>query len=209
MVKVENLTNTEKRILQAATEVFLEKGKDGARMQEIAGKAGINKALLHYYFRSKEQLYRRVFASEVRRFFDALLNATPPTEQIQSFLQYFINSYLDQLAARPRMMRFISWEIQQDMGVFKEILKEVLLDSEDSPLFRFRGIIQKAMQEGEIRPVSFPQFMLSLLGMCVYPFLAQPVVETIYPDIRVNDPEFLRQRKQEIFNLIWRGIAQK
>ncbi len=58
-------SETEKKIINAATAVFMEKGKDGARMQEIADKAGINKALLHYYFRSKEKLFTNVFNLEI------------------------------------------------------------------------------------------------------------------------------------------------
>ena len=59
-------SDTEQKILQAATEIFLEKGHDGARMQVIADKAGINKALLHYYFRSKDKLFRTVFKKELQ-----------------------------------------------------------------------------------------------------------------------------------------------
>ena len=65
-------SETEKRILQAATEVFLQKGMGGARMQEIADKAGINKAMLHYYFRSKDRLYEQVFTGQLEHFFNGL-----------------------------------------------------------------------------------------------------------------------------------------
>ena len=57
----ENDKQTEEKIFDAATDVFVEKGMDGARMQDIANHAGINKALLHYYFRTKDQLFNAVF----------------------------------------------------------------------------------------------------------------------------------------------------
>ena len=60
-------TQTEKKIIEAATTVFSEKGKDGARMQEIADTAGINKALLHYYFRSKNKLFKIVFLYQFKK----------------------------------------------------------------------------------------------------------------------------------------------
>ncbi len=205
---MEKLTDTEQRILQAATEVFLEKGKEGARMQEIARKAGINKALLHYYFRSKEQLYQRVFNYEVRSFFAALLQSVPQTRDLAQFLKGFIDGYLDQLAARPRMVRFISWEISQDMTAFKTILKEILLETSDSPLHHWITILEEAIEKEIIRPLNIHHFLFNLLGMCVYPFLAQPVIETLFPTIRVNSSEFLQERKKEIFELVWRGITK-
>ncbi|MCB0293033.1 MAG: helix-turn-helix transcriptional regulator, partial [Calditrichaeota bacterium] len=61
-------SETERKIVEAASTVFLEKGKTGARMQAIADRAGINKALLHYYFRSKDRLYQEVFERQVETF---------------------------------------------------------------------------------------------------------------------------------------------
>ena len=84
---MESTTETEAKIIQAATEVFLEKGKDGARMQEIAQKANINKALLHYYFRSKDKLYEKVFREKVFNFLDELFSSVPETNEIKTVLK--------------------------------------------------------------------------------------------------------------------------
>ena len=98
-------TETEAKIIQAATEVFLEKGKDGARMQEIAQKANINKALLHYYFRSKDKLYETVFRERVFRFLDELFSSVPQTDDIKTVLKEFTVNYIDLISAHPERPR--------------------------------------------------------------------------------------------------------
>ena len=88
---METNIKTEEKIIEAATKIFLEKGKDGARMQEIADRAGINKALLHYYFRSKEKLYQEVFSNELKHFFTSILGTIKERQDFKEFIQTFIN----------------------------------------------------------------------------------------------------------------------
>lgn len=200
-------TETEQKILSAAAEVFLEKGKGAARMQEIADRAGINKALLHYYFRSKERLYDEVFKRLVSDFFNELFDAIQDIEDIQLLLKAFIDNYIDLIAQRQRLIRFIIWEIETGGGKMVELLKTIMQE---------RGLttipievkIQKAIQEGKIAPVDSRHLILSLIGMCIYPFIARPIVENIFQGIQVTSTEFLQQRKTEIFNLIWNGIKK-
>ena len=87
-------SETEQKILLAASEVFLKKGRDGARMQEIADAAGINKALLHYYFRSKERLFRLVFRQELIDMLTNIFGIISTTDSFEVFLKKFISEYL-------------------------------------------------------------------------------------------------------------------
>ena len=93
MVNSERKNNTEERILESARQIFQAKGLQGARMQEIADKAGINKAMLHYYYRSKELLFEAVFEEAANRIFPKiveLLNTDYPLfEKIEYFVDYF------------------------------------------------------------------------------------------------------------------------
>ena len=117
---METNVKTEEKIIEAATKIFLEKGKDGARMQEIADRAGINKALLHYYFRSKEKLYAEVFSNELRKFFRSILGTIKESEDFKDFIQTFINLYIDTISKNPKLFRFILWEIEIDPGCSEE-----------------------------------------------------------------------------------------
>ena len=106
-------SDTEQKILQAATEIFLEKGHDGARMQVIADKAGINKALLHYYFRSKDKLFRTVFKKELQSMLASIFNLISPEDNFEEFLNKFIYGYLENISSRKHIMSFILWELDK------------------------------------------------------------------------------------------------
>ena len=103
--------NTEKKILEAAKEVFIEKGNDGARMQEIADKAGINKSLLHYYYRTKEKLFESVFKFAFSQFAPKVLNAFDGDEDFFKQLEKFISIYIDIISKNAFIPMFILNEV--------------------------------------------------------------------------------------------------
>jgi TetR/AcrR family transcriptional regulator len=202
---METTTETEAKIIQAATDVFLEKGKDGARMQEIAQKADINKAMLHYYFRSKDKLYETVFRERVFKFLDELFSSVPATDDIKVVLKQFTENYLDLISSHPELVRFIMWEIKQGGQYMSDALGDIA-DKHGFAKFPFLEKVQNAINTGTIRPLDPLHLIISVLGMCVYPFIAQPLLENAIPGVRVSSPVFLQKRKEEIFSLIWQGI---
>jgi len=197
--------STEQRILAAAAEVFLQKGKDGARMHEIARKAGINQALLHYYFRNKERLYEEVFTQKLSQFFGDFFASLSEIEDIRQLIRSFIDHYLDRLTEQPDLPRFIFWEIRQGGSVFAKVLRKYLGRKKEiqNP---FVLKVQEAVSAGQIRPLDPMHMFLSLLGMCLIPFIARPILERVLPDFPGLSAEFLETRKREIFDLVWQGI---
>ncbi len=197
--------DTETRVLNAATEVFLDKGKDGATMQEIATRAGVNKALLHYYFRSKDRLYETVFARQVDEFFGRFADIIPRTDDIREFLESFVSNYIDRLVAHPELPGFMLWEIKQGGATAGKLIRSKVFGglTRGTPL---DPVIEKAVREGVIRPVDPPNFLLNLLSMCIFPVVGRPIIEKILPDVRITSPEFLERRKKEILALVWNGI---
>ncbi len=196
---------TEQKIIRAATEVFLHRGKDGARMQEIADRAGINKALLHYYFRSKDRLYQKVFETTVKSVFDEFLDAILETEDPVLFIKGFIENYIDALSRRPEMIRFIIWEIDQGGEQIGRMIQSIFSERGFSEI-PIPLKIQQAIGRGQIRQVDPIQLTLSLIGMCLHPFLAERILEKLFQEISVTSPGFLEARKKEVFDLVWKGI---
>jgi TetR/AcrR family transcriptional regulator len=200
-------SDTENKIIHAASEIFLEKGKDGARMQEIADKAGINKALLHYYFRSKEKLFRTVFKRELKGMLDNIFGSLSPTDSFREFLQTFIRKYFQNINKRKNISRFIIWELENSADEIVECFLEV---------FNERGIsgnplilrVQQAIEDKEIRLVDPENFVISLIGMCIFPFIAAPLLEHILPGFDLNNPEFLTNREKAILDILWDGIKK-
>lgn len=202
----EGYPKTEQRIIEAATKVFLQKGMYGARMQEIASTAGINKALLHYYFRSKEKLYQHIFLTEISRFLEALFDAMQPIDDVYLLLKTFIYKYIDQIQRHPQVVRFILWEIQHGGESFNKAFKQMM---DDNPGKSIQTIIQKiktAVQKKQILQVDPEHLIFNLIGMCIYTFVAQPIIESIFPNLNVMNPNFLKKRKDEILHLIWNGL---
>ena len=106
--------STEKQILEAAQKVFVLKGFDGARMQEIADEAGINKSLLHYYFRSKENLFESIFIDAFMKVQANLADLVSSDRPFLEKIQNFIDLYLDILTANPYLPAFVSHEVNRN-----------------------------------------------------------------------------------------------
>jgi len=199
---------TEQKIMQAAREVFLEKGKDGARMQEIADRAGINKALLHYYFRSKERLFSQVLLIEIKSMFSTLFASisNEPESDFHKFLEKFISTYLTLISPRRNLLRFILWESEKTKIEFaRQIMEESKNKGfKENPLIDFTRL---AINHKQIRDVDAVNFILSLIGMCIFPVIAAPVIEKMFHHLKINNSAFLNKRSSAILDLLWNGIG--
>lgn len=205
---MKNLGDTENKIIAAATRVFLERGMDGARMQEIADLAGINKALLHYYFRSKEKLFGIVAEQKIKGVFSQLFRIPPLDISFSGWLRQFIHTYMDIIAQNPQLTGFILWEIQRGGKQIANILKEELSNPEikENPLF---CLINRAIAAKEIRAVDATQLIISIIALCVYPYIAKPILQQLFPGLDVISVEFRNIREEAVYDLILRGVEQK
>ncbi len=194
MVKTQADTSTEERILAAARKVFIAHGLTGARMQEIADEAGINKALLHYYFRSKEKLFETILTETMQSFLpriNAIFTSELPVEEK---IAAFCSEYIDKMLDNPFIPLFVVNEINnQPDDFFKKIWGGKKPDV---------GILVKqleaAAKEKMIRPVSPVQLILNIMSMCVFPFVAKPMFQKV---MGISDKQFrllMEERKKEI-----------
>jgi TetR/AcrR family transcriptional regulator len=198
-------SETEQKIIRAATEVFLEKGKDGARMQEIADQAGINKALLHYYFRSKDKLFLTVFRTEFRMMLDNLFQTVFESEDFNGFLRTFVHTYLKNILPRRKLLRFVLWEINNMQNEVADYFLQIFKDhgfKKNPVVLR----VEKAITDGQIRNINATHFIMSLLGMCIFPIMAAPIIEKILPEAQIDQANLLQERAEFILELVWQGI---
>ena len=204
---LDDYSETERAIFDAALAVFAHKGKDGARMQAIADAADINKAMLHYYFRSKDQLYEEVFAFTMRRFmtsFDASLQEAPTFAET---LRAFIDGYIDFIRENEHAMRLMVIENLDGGAVLKKKMSG-LKQTDAAPPRILIEEIEAAIEAGEIRPVDPHHTLVSIVATCIYVFVACPMVKIIHPD--ADDwPAFLEARKEHVFDLIYTGLAPR
>lgn len=189
---------TEDQILKAAREVFIEKGMDGARMQEIADRAGINKALLHYYFRSKEKLFRTIFKNLIHTLFKNINQALQNEENIFNFIQKFVRTYLALLDQNPYLPNFIVNEINRNHENIVQII-----ESSEINRPKLEQLIKKEMDTGNIRPITLNVLIIDVLSLCIFPVAAKPLIlNFLYKGDVQQHEEFTQQRADHIIELI-------
>lgn len=175
MVKNKELsTETEDKILIAARKVFIAKGMEGARMQEIADEAQINKALLHYYFRSKELLFEKVFIEAVQNAFPSIAEFIIADRPFWGKIEFFIDRYLSLIQENPIIPAFIMQEMNRDPENLVQILKGNSINFKDIATV----IKQDIDKEGAtLIPISPEHFIVNLIALCVFPFVAAPMIK--------------------------------
>jgi TetR/AcrR family transcriptional regulator len=188
---------TEEKIIAAAEEVFIEQGYDGARMQQIADKAEINKAMLHYYFRSKDLLFEKIFEEKVKTIFPQMGEQLKDIESFTERVCCFIEHYYSVLVRYPYLPLFVisTFNKKENTRFIHKLPSAFVKD------FFFESFFQD-LYSGKIREVNPLQFAQSVLGMCVFPFLARPAMKEL---VGMKEEEFLllmQQRVPEIQNYV-------
>jgi TetR/AcrR family transcriptional regulator len=200
-----NMTeNTEKKILDAARKIFISKGKDAARMQDIADEAGINKALLHYYFRSKDKLFQKIFEETLSKLIKEIISLLDSDKEIGEILALFSKKYIEFLIRNPFIPQFILHELHAN----PENLAKTFLSTGIEPP-RIIKKIRTEMQKGNIRELDPREILINLIALSVFPFVAGPLMLKIFYN---NDQEeyrrFLENRKNTVSDFINNAIKK-
>lgn len=195
--------NTEEKILDAAKEVFIRNGKAGTRMQEIADKAGINKSLLHYYYRSKDKLFGAVFQFAFSKFAPNLFKTINDSKDIFTTIEVFISNYLDIISKNPFIPMFILNEVnKKDTGFLVRVLKNSGMNIET-----FENLVKSEIKNGKIKDVNPKNLLINTLALCVFPFIGRPLIEAmVFNNDNKEYNDFLNNRKKEVTELIINSI---
>jgi len=195
MVKVKEADiQTEEKIFNAATSVFEEKGFAAARMQEIADRAGINKALLHYYFHSKEQLFAAVFQPLMKKMFEKILFVFSMDISFEEKIRLYYDEHINILIKNPRLPLFLLNEISHNPELAKGL-------SETLKYPQVRDLIYKKhareLREYGINKSELSQLMITIVSLAIFPFAARDVIKLVLSnmDDNKNFNTFMRERK--------------
>ena len=195
----------EEKILAAARKVFTTKGMAGARMQDIADEAGMNKALLHYYFRDKDKLFEVVFLEEAQKFFpkiNGIFNSDAPLfEKIENF----VNEYIDEMLENPYLPWFVLNEVNRDPDQF--MYKIWGKDNLPKP-GKFLEQIEGEVKKGMIKRINPMHLLMNLLSMTIFPFVAKPMITR---NLHLSDLQFkkiMEERRKEVPKFIIDSIRK-
>src|SRR5665647_1404109 len=192
---------TEQLILQAAKKVFISKGLDGTRMQEIADEAGINKSLLHYYFRSKDKLFEVIFKDIVMSFAPRIVGILNSPTSLFDKIELFVGTYIDLLLENPHIPGFLVNEVAKNPSRIVTALK---MNGVNPDIMRAQ--LKKEVEAGVIRPLKVEDLMANLISLCVFPFMAKNIFSNMLDMSDEDYMLFLAARKKEIPTFIINSI---
>ena len=194
--------DTEQKILAAAHAVFLRGGAHGARMQEIADEAGVNKALLHYYFRSKERLAEAVFRRAAGQLFPRLFGILASPLALEAKVEAFVDAEMEFLAAHPYLPGYVLSEANFN----PELIRRVLTGGPRPPLDALQAQLDAEAAAGRIRPIGAEQFLVNLISLIVFPFVARPMVQILFPMDDAGFRAFVDERRASLASFILNAL---
>ena len=203
MVK-EKAQDTEEQILEAAKEVFQKKGMDGSRMQEIADKAGINKSMLHYYYRSKQLLFEAVFTNAFSLVAPQINKILNDESSIEEKVRGFTHNYISFMSKHPYLPNFIIQELNRNPKFLEKLLKNAAFPSLD----KFEQQVAEEVDQGILKPIDGRQLFINIISLNVFPFVATPLIKGL---LRIDDEEFkklIEERKAMVSEFIIASITK-
>lgn len=196
---------TEEKIFEAATTVFEEQGLTGARMQNIADRAGINKALLHYYFRTKDHLFEAVFTKLAKKIFSKFNPIFEKDLSLEDKIRFFFREHINFMQQNPKLPGFILNEINHNPQRIKKIIKNIdfknlwstILDQHKDELYKYN-----------ITEETLPQIITTIISLSVFPFAAKGILEVVFENLGVDFDKYIESRKQFAAEFVIKAITR-
>ena len=205
MVNSERKITTEERILESARQIFQTKGLQGARMQEIADNAKINKAMLHYYYRSKELLFEAVFEEAANRIFPKIVELLNTEFPLFEKIEHFVDYYLTTLLENKYMPAFVLNELNQNPERLVKLMSERGIFKQE----KFIEQINSAIKDKIIIPIDPRQLITNIISMSIFPFAGRPILMGLFKLDEESYYQFIESRKKEVPKFIINAIKVK
>jgi TetR/AcrR family transcriptional regulator len=195
--------NTEQKIFDAATDLFLEKGVDRTSVRDIASKAGINLALMNYYFRSKENLFDAIFTNLVKKNTKDLIKILDSDLELSEKIEQYVSAYIDMLLKNPLLVSFFMAILHRSREKITEM--EVI-----SNLYGRDKFTQQIIDEGKkgtIRKTDPTHFFVDMISMITFPFAIRPMIMDKNELTDEGFMAFIEQRKEHITQMLLKSIT--
>ena len=192
---------TEERIKLTAKNIFFAEGNLHATTQEIANQAGVNRALINDYFRSRDLLFEQVLHEAMSSLFAKLHVLFTAKMDFREKIRQYIDTTIDQTAAFPYLESFVIAELNRGRALtphFPDHLRQALLGP-------FSGEVQAEVHKGTLPATTIEHFIINLMSMTTYPMMAKPIVKMIFNQDEAVYQQCLQTLKQQIFQLIFCG----
>ena len=200
-------TNTELAILKAAEELFLEQGFEQTTTKQIAQRAGCNQALLHYYYRTKDNLFVQIFEEKAKFIATHFLDINLTAQTLEERISQMVELHFELFRKNPRLVPFLLKEVLSD-----PVRVAPILDKIKQYMVKIFGKIDEALHEeiekGAARPVSTLNVILTLVSLDMAPFIIAPVLQRVLDLTDEQLDEQLDKRKPEVVEILLRQIRK-
>jgi TetR/AcrR family transcriptional regulator len=204
MEKILTVNSTD-RILEAAKTVFLKKGLEATKMQDIAEEAGISRTSLHYYYHKKESLFEAIFEDALNKLMPELAEIVNSKISFSEKIEVFISKYVDMLLHNPMLPRFILIELQRNPEKIINIVKAK--EIELKTITTLESQLKAEAMNGRFKNISLAHFFSNLYSLCIFPFLANQLIEDLFFDGNQEEMRnFLDERKKIVTETILKSL---
>jgi TetR/AcrR family transcriptional regulator len=203
--------DTEGRILDAAHAVFVRHGTAGARMQDIAKEAGVNQALLHYYFRTKDRLAEAVFRRTAGQLFPQVIQVMASDASLEEKIVKVVSIEIDHLSRTSALPGYIISELHHHPERARQLIAALTgatpEDVRPRVLLKLRQQIDAGVRTGRLRPIAPEQFLVNLLSLCVFPFAARPMLMILLGLNPQQFDRFIEERRHQLADFFLRALG--
>jgi TetR/AcrR family transcriptional regulator len=196
---IKEATETENLIKETAKRIFFSKGHVNASTKEIAKEAGVNRALIHYYFRSRDFLFNMVLEEAMRGVTGKIGEIFGSDLDLRSKVRAFLDAFIQEMAEYPYLETFMVTEMAKN----PEKIQELHPKNTDQVKALMEKQLQSEIEAGTLPSIRIDHFMVNLLSMCNYPLIAKPVIQTIFGYDDNAYKRFLTERKKVVYKVIF------
>ena len=206
---MENITNEgmEQRIREVAQQLFFKQGFVATSTTQIAHEAGCTQALVHYYYRTKERLFRQIFLEQIEAALNVIGRSLASDDTFDTFIQKAVSMYFDAMMSNPRLPFFVLEELVSNPERRKYIRENFV----KKPMYamsymQLEARLRKEQQEGRMAKIDPFNFMMNVASLTVFTFIALPMYQDLLSKTDDETHDFVLHRKQEITSFILRGL---
>lgn len=205
-MEIKNEQSMENQILETAERLFLESGFASTSTTQIAKAVGCNQALVHYYFRTKENLFNTIFENKFKKFFKSIFEVENlETYTFEEKIKRIIESHFIMLSENPKMPLLIINELSRrtdQVSVLRERLKTI----PEKVMSQLNDELLSEIEAGRVRAMSFVDLIMSIVSLNISLFLLMPIAIEIIQLTEDQKHILINHRKEEHVNIILRGL---
>ena len=202
------MRDSRQKIIDQATREFSEYGYNGARMQRIADRANVNKAMIYYYFSSKDQLFEAIIRETFSQIFATLGQILVPGQiDLQDMIRQMIHAHIDFLAANREFPKLLLREIHGKNPIPLKVVRELVDEFGRDNIMHFFQQVEQAKNAGKIRNVDAMQTLWNIIALNIFYFVTEPILSIFWQNS--DTPDVLEKRKQAVIDLVLYGLLPR